>query len=93
MDIRISANDGLPIYQQIVNQMKYLVASGRLTPGEELPQYALEHRPVEGFLAVVVVVEQCRVHRRLLSDLLDGRRGEALSSEEPLGGVENRVLG
>ncbi len=37
MDIRISANDGIPIYQQIVNQMKYLVASGRLTPGEELP--------------------------------------------------------
>ncbi|MGV3723791.1 MAG: GntR family transcriptional regulator [Actinomycetota bacterium] len=29
--------DGVPIYQQIVNQIKYQVASGRLTPGEELP--------------------------------------------------------
>jgi DNA-binding transcriptional regulator YhcF (GntR family) len=37
MDIHISANDGLPIYLQIVNQVKYLVASGRLAPGEELP--------------------------------------------------------
>jgi GntR family transcriptional regulator len=35
--IHISADDGLPIYLQIVNQVKYLVASGRLAPGEELP--------------------------------------------------------
>jgi GntR family transcriptional regulator len=31
------ANDGVPIYLQIVNQVTYLVASGRLAPGEELP--------------------------------------------------------
>ncbi|MES2790398.1 MAG: GntR family transcriptional regulator [Planctomycetota bacterium] len=37
MQIHISANDGIPIYLQIVNQIKYLVASGRLAPGEELP--------------------------------------------------------
>lgn len=37
MQIHISANDGLPIYQQIVNQIKYLVGSGRLQAGEELP--------------------------------------------------------
>lgn len=36
MQIHISANDGIPIYLQIVNQIKYLVASGRLAPGEEL---------------------------------------------------------
>jgi len=37
MQIHISPNDGVPIYLQIVNQVKYLVASGRLEPGEELP--------------------------------------------------------
>jgi GntR family transcriptional regulator len=37
MQIFIENSSGLPIYQQIVNQVKYLVASGRLTPGEELP--------------------------------------------------------
>jgi GntR family transcriptional regulator len=37
MNIHISANDGVPIYLQIVNQVKYLVASGRLQPSEELP--------------------------------------------------------
>ena len=35
--IRISTNDGVPIYQQIANQIKYLVASSQLMEGEELP--------------------------------------------------------
>ncbi len=37
MQIHVSTADGVPIYLQIVNQIKYLVASGRLAPGEELP--------------------------------------------------------
>jgi DNA-binding transcriptional regulator YhcF (GntR family) len=37
VDIHISPHDGVPIYMQIVNQVKYLIASGRLAPGEELP--------------------------------------------------------
>ncbi|MBC8112994.1 MAG: GntR family transcriptional regulator [Candidatus Saccharimonas sp.] len=37
MQIHISTNDGVPIYLQIVNQVKFLVASGRLAAGEELP--------------------------------------------------------
>ena len=37
MDLHLSPSDGVPIYLQIVNQVKYLVASGRLAPGDELP--------------------------------------------------------
>ena len=37
MDVRISTSDGKPIYLQIVSQIKYLVASGRLGTGAELP--------------------------------------------------------
>jgi len=37
VQLHISSHDGVPIYLQIVNQVKYLVASGRLEPGEELP--------------------------------------------------------
>jgi GntR family transcriptional regulator len=37
MEIHISAHDGVPIYLQIVNQVKYLIASGRLAVGDELP--------------------------------------------------------
>jgi GntR family transcriptional regulator len=37
VDITINLTDGVAIYRQIVNQVKYLVASGLLRPGEELP--------------------------------------------------------
>ncbi len=37
MQIHISTQDGVPVYLQIVNQVKYLVAAGRLAPGEEMP--------------------------------------------------------
>jgi GntR family transcriptional regulator len=37
MEIRLSPSDGVPVYRQILNQVKYLVASGRLEPGQELP--------------------------------------------------------
>lgn len=37
MHIEISLQDGVPIYRQIVNQVKYLIASGQLGAGVELP--------------------------------------------------------
>jgi GntR family transcriptional regulator len=37
MQIRVSPSDGIPIYLQVVNQVKYLIASGRLSAGERLP--------------------------------------------------------
>ncbi|MCZ6641473.1 MAG: GntR family transcriptional regulator [Gammaproteobacteria bacterium] len=36
MDITISVSDGVPIYRQIVNQIRYMVASGLLQAGEEV---------------------------------------------------------
>lgn len=37
MQIHIQAQGGVPIYLQVMQQIKYLVASGRLEPGDELP--------------------------------------------------------
>lgn len=37
MHIHIDSGDGKPIYLQIVAQVKYLVAAGRLAANEELP--------------------------------------------------------
>ena len=37
MRLHISTNGGVPIYQQIVTQIKHMVASGRLRPNEEVP--------------------------------------------------------
>lgn len=48
MLIEISLDDGVPIYRQMINQVKYLVASGQLAPGDELP-------------AIRVLAEQCLV--------------------------------
>ena len=37
MQLRISDRDGVPIYVQLVRQIKYLVSSGRLVADEQLP--------------------------------------------------------
>jgi GntR family transcriptional regulator len=37
MHIQISLEDGVPIYLQIMNQVKYLVAVGQLVAGDEMP--------------------------------------------------------
>lgn len=37
MKIHISTDDGRPIYLQIIEQVKYLVAAQRLCPGDALP--------------------------------------------------------
>ncbi len=37
MKIRISTGEGVPIYLQIVSQVKHLCASGKLKAGDELP--------------------------------------------------------
>ena len=37
MQVHISVDEGKPIYRQIVEQVKYMIASGLLKPGDELP--------------------------------------------------------
>ncbi len=37
MKLHINPKDGKPIYRQIIEQVKYLIAAGRLQPGQELP--------------------------------------------------------
>ena len=37
MDLTLDLSNGVPIYRQIANQIRYLAASGRLAPAEELP--------------------------------------------------------
>jgi GntR family transcriptional regulator len=37
MQIHLDPSSGVPIYLQVVEQVKRLVAAGRLAPGEELP--------------------------------------------------------
>ena len=41
MDIIISNSSGVPIYEQIVRQLKGLILSGELSPGQTLPSMRL----------------------------------------------------
>ena len=92
MQIHISTNDGVPIYQQIVNQIKYLVASGRLATGEQLP-------PVRNLAELLLVNPNtvARAYRELESaGVLSTRRGAGVfisNAGSPLARREqNRIL-
>ena len=63
MQIHLSGSDGVPIYRQVVNQVKYLVASGRLNPGDQLP-------PVRKLASELIVNPNtvARAYRELESD-------------------------
>ena len=92
MDIRISVGDGIPIYLQIVNQIKYLVASGRLSLGEQLP-------PVRKLAEQLIINPNtvARAYRELeQGGILNTRRGAGVfvsAAESPLARRErNKIL-
>ena len=71
MQLHITTNDGVPIYLQIVNQIKYLVASGRLSAGDELP-------PIRALAEQIVVNPNtvARAYRELeLGGMLETHQG------------------
>lgn len=91
MQIHISQNDGAPIYLQIMNQIKYLVASGRLETGSRLP-------PVRKLAEQLLVNPNtiARAYRELESDgVLTTRRGSGVfvsDSGSPLAKTEQRKI-
>jgi GntR family transcriptional regulator len=92
MQIRVSSSDGVPVYLQIVNQVKYLVASGRLAPGEQLP-------PVRKLAEQLLVNPNtvARAYRELeMAGVIVTRRGSGVfvsDSGSPLARRErNRIL-
>lgn len=92
MQIHISSTDGVPIYQQIVNQVKYLAASGRLEADERLP-------PVRKLAEQLLVNPNtvARAYRELESaGVIRTQRGAGVfisNSQSPLARREqNRIL-
>lgn len=92
MQLRISDQDGVPIYVQLVNQIKYLVASGRLKAGEQLP-------PVRKLAEQLLVNPNtvARAYRELESEgLVTSRQGSGVFVSDgvsPLARREqNRIL-
>ncbi len=92
MQVRISDQDGVPIYVQLVSQIKYLISSGRLVPGEQLP-------PVRKLAEQLVVNPNtvARAYRELESEgVVACRRGAGVfvaDGVSPLARREqNRIL-
>ncbi|MGD9853499.1 MAG: GntR family transcriptional regulator [Planctomycetaceae bacterium] len=86
MQIHISPHDGVPIYQQIVNQVKYLTASGRLTAGEQLP-------PVRKLAETLLVNPNtiARAYRDLeTAGVLSTRRGSGVFVAEGVSPLSRR---
>src|SRR4026207_2369464 len=78
MDITIDLTDGVPIYRHIVNQVKNLVASGLLQPGEELP-------PIRTLALQLKVTPNTIVkayHQLASSGVIHGRRGAGPAATE-----------
>ncbi len=74
MQLHVSPNDGVPIYQQVVNQIKYLVASGRLNEGDQL-------LPVRKLAEQLIVNPNtvARAYRELEGEgIVESRRGSGV---------------
>ena len=86
MRIHVSLHDGVPIYQQIVNQVKYLTASGRLSAGEQLP-------PVRKLAEQLIVNPNtvARAYRELeTAGVLSPRRGAGVFISEGVSPLSRR---
>jgi len=71
MQIHLTEADGTPFYLQVVNQIKFLVASGRLTPGEQLPSVRALSQQL-----TITPNTVARAYRELESDaVVTARRG------------------
>lgn len=92
MQIRISSDDGTPIYQQVVSQVTLLISSGRLASGDQLP-------PVRKLAEQLVINPNtvARAYRELeTAGMVQSRRGSGVfvaDSPSPLSRRErNRRL-
>ena len=92
MQLRISDQDGVPIYLQLVRQIKSLVSSGRLAAGAQLP-------PVRKLAEQLVINPNtvARAYRELENEgLVTSRQGSGVFVAEggsPLARREqNRIL-
>lgn len=72
---RINPQSGIPIYQQLIDQIRRMIASGQLKPGDSLPsvrELALKH--------AVNAMTISKAYNKLESEgLLDRSRGKAMT--------------
>jgi GntR family transcriptional regulator len=80
MQINITTHDKVPIYLQVVNQIKYQIAAGRIAAGEELP-------PIRVLAEKLVVNPNtiARAYRELeLAGIVEKRRTAGTFVSDPI---------
>ena len=77
MQIHVSSSDGTPLYQQLVTQIRFLTASGRLEEGEQLP-------PVRKLAEQLLINPNtvARAYRELESDPAETARLLAMGADK-----------
>ena len=86
MQLHVSPSDGVPIYQQVSNQIKYLVASGRLKQGDQL-------LPVRKLAEQLIVNPNtvARAYRELEAEgVVQSRRGSGVFISEGVSPLAKR---
>jgi GntR family transcriptional regulator len=96
MQLHVSTGDGVPIYLQIANQVKYLVATGRLAAGDEVtPIRVLAHQllvnPNTVARAYLELEREGVVQKRHGSGTYISDTGSPLARKERLRIVSERV--
>jgi GntR family transcriptional regulator len=83
----LKSNSGIPIYRQLVDQVRRMVASGQLAPGAELPsvrELALKH--------TVHPMTISKAYSQLEAEgLLERNRGKPMTVAEPRRGQTGLV--
>jgi len=96
MQLHISTGDGVPIYLQIANQVKYLIASGRLEAGNEIPPIRILARqllvnPNTVARAYLELEREGVVQKRHGSGTYISENGSPLARKERLKIISERV--
>lgn len=91
MQFNITPNDGIPIYKQIITQVKGMIGAGRLMPGDEMPSVRALARQL-----IVNPNTVSRAYRELEAlGLLSSRQGSGTfvtATESPLAAKEKLRL-
>ena len=96
MDIHISLTDGVPIYQQIVTQIRYLVAAGKLAPGVEMPPIRalaeqLQINPNTVARAYRELEQEGTVEKRSTKGTFVSNKGTKLNNRHRLSAIHDRI--
>lgn len=84
IQFQINLNTGLPIYRQLMDQLRFYIASGAIHPGEQLPSIRAMAKQLAVNPTTIVKAYNELAHAGVI-ELRQGRGAFALASAQPEG--------